>query len=206
MEVPCSRTSHVFRYANNHRSFPSFDYVAHNFKRIAEVWLGDFKHCLYSTDPERYDEVDTGSLTKAIEIKKSLNCKPFQYFLEQVMPDQVENYPCNPGVFASGVIRSETHPDLCLDYSKHRSNVDLSNCDLNYTKPGKYQHFELTWHRQIKKIVKVPCHCLDAIESRFHSCRFEFDEQLWFYNIVSLLIFSIDTILRIKQTSCLWSF
>lgn len=37
LEVPCSRFAHTFRKHNAYRKMPGVDFVAHNFKRIAEV-------------------------------------------------------------------------------------------------------------------------------------------------------------------------
>lgn len=184
LEVPCSRVSHLFRYKNKNRSSPNYDYVAHNFKRLAEVWFGDFKHCLYSTDPGKYEKIDAGDLTRAKQIRKSLNCKPFQYFLEHIMPDQMFRYPCNPGVFASGFIQSEAYPDLCVDTLHTDIEVGLYECSKNRTRPGKHQHFELSWHRQIIKVPKHFNHCLDTHKTRFYECHFGLGTQFWFYNTV----------------------
>jgi hypothetical protein len=37
LEVPCSRVGHTFRRHYEYRNEPEIDFVAHNFKRIAEV-------------------------------------------------------------------------------------------------------------------------------------------------------------------------
>lgn len=37
LEVPCSRVAHTFRMHNEFRKKDGVDFVAHNFKRIAEV-------------------------------------------------------------------------------------------------------------------------------------------------------------------------
>lgn len=190
LEVPCARVSHVFRYKSNHRKRDAdFDYVKYNFKRIAEVWFGEFKHCLYATNPEKYRKVDPGDLTKALQVKQSLNCKPFQYILEQVMPDQMFRYPCNPGVFASGAIQSVAHPEFCLDMLGTDTEVGLSKCSSNRTRPHRQQRFVLTWHRQIKNMVKFAEHCLIASDASFDYCKFELGTQLWFYNMVSKKVY-----------------
>lgn len=165
---------------------PEFDYVTYNFKRVAEVWLDDSKHCLYATNPEKYANIDAGDLTEARLVKKALNCKPFQYFLDYVMPDQVARYPCNPGVFAKGVIRSESHPDLCVDTLGRLEGepIGLYACHSNHTNPADDQHFSLTWNRQIKQNSESLESCLDAHQARFLTCHFQQSNQLWFYNTV----------------------
>lgn len=65
------------------------DFSGRNLKRVAEVWLDDYKEMLYRSEPERYSKIDPGDLTKQFEIKNSLNCKPFKYFLDVVVPEMV---------------------------------------------------------------------------------------------------------------------
>lgn len=47
LEVPCSRVGHIWRHKIAYRAEATFDFVAHNFKRIAEVLLRLLisKHC-----------------------------------------------------------------------------------------------------------------------------------------------------------------
>ena len=90
LEVPCSRVAHMFRRYNLNRHFTEVDFVARNFKRIAEVWLDEYKEQLYSGDPARYASIDAGDLTRQKAIRKNLNCKPFQYYLDYVAPDMLE--------------------------------------------------------------------------------------------------------------------
>lgn len=92
LQVPCARVGHFFRDFNPSRKF-STDYVARNFKRVAEVWLDEYKEVLYASNPDRYKDVDPGDLTKQKELRKNLDCKPFKYFLEIVAPDFTNIYP-----------------------------------------------------------------------------------------------------------------
>ena len=105
LEVPCSRVSHVFRVHNEWRDKPGVDFVAHNFKRI-EVWLDEYKEYLYKGDPERFAKIDAGDLRREKLIRKNLNCKPFQYYLEFVAPEMLESFPyIDQGIFAKGAIQ-----------------------------------------------------------------------------------------------------
>lgn len=104
------------------------------------------------------------------------------------MPDQGERYPyIDPGVFASGTIRSESNPKLCIDNKDEstRNPLNLYKCHRNLTNPGKTQSFILTWHRQIRTSSKILEHCLDTYKTSLWRCHFEFGHQLWFYNLVS---------------------
>lgn len=84
------------------------DVAARNFKRVAEVWMDGFKEVVYKADPWRFDNVDPGDLTHAKLVKQKLNCKPFQYFLENIAPEMYERFFYQadyPGYFALGGIR-----------------------------------------------------------------------------------------------------
>ena len=65
--------------------------TARNFKRIAEVWLDDYKEVVYRADPVKFS-VDPGDLRKAKLVKEKLKCKPFRYFLEQIEPEMITRY------------------------------------------------------------------------------------------------------------------
>ncbi|KAK7865034.1 hypothetical protein R5R35_000050 [Gryllus longicercus] len=85
--VPCSRVGHVFRKKHPY-SFPegNANTYLRNTKRIAEVWLDDHKRFFYEARPSA-TEIDVGSLDNQLKIKEQLNCKPFQWYLENVFPE-----------------------------------------------------------------------------------------------------------------------
>lgn len=195
LQVPCSKVSHVFREHNEYRKKEGVDFVAYNFKRIAEVWLDDYKECLYRRDPERYASVDPGDLETSKLIRKNLNCKPFKHFLDFVMPDMVEKFPCvEPGVFASGAIQSKAYPTLCAE-TLSDDFPSLAECSTNLTHPSVSQNFVLTWHREIRSENLVDC-CMEPNAS-FDWCTFDFGPQLWFYNLTT------HQIVNLKQDNCL---
>jgi polypeptide N-acetylgalactosaminyltransferase len=91
VEVPCSRVSHTFRSNQRNHFLDGIDVSARNFKRIAEVWLDDYKEVVYNAEPKIY-KIDPGDLTKAKLVKEKLKCKPFQYFLEHIEPEMYTRY------------------------------------------------------------------------------------------------------------------
>lgn len=193
LEVPCSRVSHTFRKHYEWRKKPGVDFVAHNFKRIAEVWLDDYKEYLYRNEPQRYTRIDAGDLTREKLIRKNLNCKPFQYFLEYVMPDMLERYPAeDPGVFAKGAIQSEANTKLCVDTlgKPNGDAIGLYDCHRNLEHPGPTQDFVLAWHRHIARNDKYDS-CLDTDHTSIWGCHYAFGHQLWFYNLVRLANFNL---------------
>ena len=188
--VPCSRINHVFRMHNEwrYKSSDGFDFVTHNFKRIAEVWLDEYKECLYNREPEVFASVNEGDLTLQKKIRTNLNSKPFRYFLENVMPDMSEKFPCvEPGVFASGVIQSEADLEVCVDTFNSPDNMGLGlyTCHENLTHPESSQNFVFSWHRNIMSDNRF-WHCLILGDDLFfHMCEYKFGTQLWFYNLTS---------------------
>lgn len=153
------------------------------------MWLDDYKQYLYRGEPERYARVDAGDLTREKQIKTNLNCKPFQYFLEYIMPDMLERYPIDsPGVFAKGAIQSEADTKLCmetLDGADWEASLVLSDCSNDLTRPPHSLDFVFTWHRQIMQNDKYEM-CMDAGKAKMIYCQYNFGKQFWFYNLVEI--------------------
>ena len=193
LEVPCSRISHVFRMHNEYRRKPGVDFVAHNFKRIAEVWLDEYKEYLYKGDPQRYARVDAGDLTREKLIRKNLNCKPFQYYLDNIAPEMLERYPVvDKGVFAKGAIQSEANSSYCVDTlnrPEHQpfNGLGLFKCHQSLTNPSTNQDFFFSWNRQIRKNNQNYV-CVDNYQNKpfVNGCGFNFGNQFWFYDLVRL--------------------
>lgn len=184
--VPCSIVGHVFRRHNEYRQKKGIDFITHNFKRIAEVWLDDYKECLYKREPEKYAKIDYGNVEKQKLIRQNLNCKPFKYFLDHLMPDMKEKFPCvEPGVFASGAIQSEADPTMCVDTipQPYKKNSTLSTCHKNLTLSEKSMTFVLTWHRNIEN--ENYSYCLVSNTMNFEACDYNFKKQLWYYNLTT---------------------
>ena len=88
LQVPCSHVAHSSRQRARYKSENyGFDYNGRNLKRVAEVWMDEFKEEFYLTDPKHYEKIDPGDLTAALAFKKKMNCKPFKYFLDVVAPE-----------------------------------------------------------------------------------------------------------------------
>lgn len=117
--VPCSRVGHVYR------SFMPYNFgklaqkqkgylITINYKRVIETWFDEkYKEFFYTREPmARF--LDMGDITDQLALKKKLNCKSFQWFIENVAYDILDKYPELPPNIHFGELRSSA-VDKCLD-------------------------------------------------------------------------------------------
>lgn len=124
-----------------------------NYKRVAEVWMDEYKEYLYHRDPERYETIDAGDLSKQKAIREKLQCKSFKWFMEEVAFDLPKKYPpVEPPDFAAGTIQSFSHPNQCIDTLNHGigQEIGLYSCAENRKRPHLNQFFVLSWHKDIR--------------------------------------------------------
>ncbi|MBN3280672.1 GLT17 acetylgalactosaminyltransferase, partial [Polyodon spathula] len=141
MEVlPCSRVAHIERrkkpYHNNIGYF-----ALRNSLRVAEVWMDDYKSHVYMAwnIPMQDHGIDIGDISQRVALRKSMNCKSFQWYLDNVYPE-MRTY--NTTLFY-GELRNSKASNLCIDqgekenhtailYPCHRGDPQLAR----YTKEG----------------------------------------------------------------------
>jgi polypeptide N-acetylgalactosaminyltransferase len=189
-DAPCSRIGHVYRGPRiNHDNPRTNDYVGKNFKRVAEVWMGEYAKYIYERDAERYAKVDVGDITKQIAVRDKLQCKSFKWFLENVAMDLVETYPpVPPPAYASGALKHLGSPNLCVDLLG-AGPMGLYPCAGDLVKPWTTQNFMLSWKRDIRQMTDEICweakgQQPDAELIRM-GCHGTQGTQLWKYNYVS---------------------
>ena len=191
LEVPCSRIGHVFRNFNTFRKHENVtDFVAFNNKRVAEVWMDDYKEHVYKRNTNRY-KIDVGDLTKAKQLKASLKCKPFQYFIDVVAPDLVEKYPPVSITFAYGTVKL-FDTNLCLD-TFHRSinkPLGLYSCQSDLKFPEKSQNFELSEYKDFR--LRFSETCLDGFQLNTAQCHKQGGNQKFKYdNVINKILYLI---------------
>ncbi|XP_035211865.1 polypeptide N-acetylgalactosaminyltransferase 16-like isoform X2 [Stegodyphus dumicola] len=126
LTVPCSRVGHIFRKRHPY-SFPpngSLSTYLRNSRRIAEAWLDEYKYQFYEIKPQAKNQ-DFGSIEELVKVKRTLNCKPFQWFLDNVYP---ELKPLSKDALALGQLQQE---NMCLQSeinNKTKSTVNLAIC------------------------------------------------------------------------------
>ncbi|XP_042294418.1 polypeptide N-acetylgalactosaminyltransferase 14 isoform X2 [Sceloporus undulatus] len=85
--IPCSRVGHVFRKKHPY-IFPEGNantYIK-NTKRTAEVWMDEYKQYYYAARPAAQGR-PYGDIQSRVELRKSLKCHTFKWYLENVYPE-----------------------------------------------------------------------------------------------------------------------
>ncbi|XP_028936769.1 polypeptide N-acetylgalactosaminyltransferase 16 [Ornithorhynchus anatinus] len=101
--VPCSRVGHVFRKRHPY-DFPEGNALTYikNTKRAAEVWMDDYKQYYYEARPSAIGKA-FGSVAERVEQRQKMNCKSFQWYLENVYPElKVPEKEPAPGIIRQG--------------------------------------------------------------------------------------------------------
>ena len=62
-----------------------------------------------------------GDISKQLELRERLKCKPFKWFMENIAFDLVKKYPpVEPQDFASGRLMNEQFLDFCVEDGGNR--------------------------------------------------------------------------------------
>ena len=101
LDAPCSRIGHIYRGYAPFDNPRKKDFLTKNYKRVAEVWMDEYKEFLYMRSPGKYEKTDAGDLTEQFAVRERNKCKPFKWFLENIAPDLLEKYPPvePPGIY-----------------------------------------------------------------------------------------------------------
>uniref|UniRef100_A0A1L8E1A6 Polypeptide N-acetylgalactosaminyltransferase n=1 Tax=Nyssomyia neivai TaxID=330878 RepID=A0A1L8E1A6_9DIPT len=154
-DIPCSRVGHVYRGPMDARPNPrKVDFVSRNYKRVAEVWMDEYKEYLYERRPDNYKGLDPGDLTEQKAVRERLQCKSFKWFMEEVAFDLIKKYPpVEPADYANGVIQNVGSPHLCVDTLNvgNGGTFGLFSCAANHVQPQKNQWWALSWRQDLRQ-------------------------------------------------------
>lgn len=88
--ISCSHVGHIFRNGHPYdMTGPGGNRDVHgtNSKRIAEVWMDEYKRLYYLHRSDLKDK-KIASLNERINLRKSLKCKNFKWYLDNVIPEK----------------------------------------------------------------------------------------------------------------------
>lgn len=124
--LPCSRVGHIFR-ASHPYTFDKEDSHGYNSRRLAEVWMDDYKR-LYYNHRKQLKHSFSGDVSDRIELRNRLHCKPFKWFLDNVYPEQLI---IDEASQAWGMVNNPAS-GLCIDImsrnKNHKLNVGVFQC------------------------------------------------------------------------------
>ncbi|CAJ0579054.1 unnamed protein product, partial [Mesorhabditis spiculigera] len=86
--LPCSHVGHIFRAGHPYNMTGrggNKDVHGTNSKRLAEVWMDDYKRLYYLHRPDLKHK-DVGELKSRRELRERLNCQSFKWYLDNIIP------------------------------------------------------------------------------------------------------------------------
>ncbi|PNF21012.1 putative polypeptide N-acetylgalactosaminyltransferase 10 [Cryptotermes secundus] len=188
VDAPCSRVGHIYRKFAPFPNPQKGDFVGRNYRRVAEVWMDEYKEYLYKRRPQ-YRKIATGDISKQKELREKLQCKSFRWFMENVAFDLPKKYPpIEPPDFAQGEIRSVAAPELCVDTENKKADehFGLKDCVKDYRRSTGEQNFILTWHKDIRPKGRTMCWDVSDVQNKaavnLFPCHGMQGNQLWRYN------------------------
>lgn len=116
--VPCSRVGHIYR------AFMPYSFgkladkkkgpiITLNYKRVVDVWMDDYKEFFYTREPlARF--LDAGDISEQLALRKKLQCRSFDWFMNNVAFDVLTKYPRLPENLYWGELRNLA-TGTCLD-------------------------------------------------------------------------------------------
>eukprot|EP00050_Salpingoeca_kvevrii_P002763 m.201611 g.201611 ORF g.201611 m.201611 type:complete len:572 (-) comp10682_c0_seq1:1324-3039(-) len=182
---PCSRVGHVFRSGGSGYSLPPGT-LTKNKLRTAEIWMDEF--AFLAKDALGNPSLDIGPLDKMRQLRESLHCKPFSWFLQNVYPEAMVT-SLDEIVGYGRVEHLSTH--LCLDTGEDGPRdgalVELVPCEGSGATPVvRQQHFMVHHYNGIRPIADLELCVMPNL--RFATCEWqEGDIAAWHYNSDSQL-------------------
>ncbi|XP_055793363.1 probable polypeptide N-acetylgalactosaminyltransferase 8 [Salvelinus fontinalis] len=120
--IPCSKIAHIERAHKPYLPDLSIT-MKRNALRVAEVWMDDYKHNVNIAwnIPLKDHGIDIGDVSERKKLRKRLNCKPFQWYLDNVYPmlDPLGD------LLGYGVLVNDLKMDLCIDQGPFPGNTPI---------------------------------------------------------------------------------
>lgn len=176
--IPCSHVGHIFRKKSPYQWRPGVDVLRKNLVRLAEVWLDDYARFYYVRTG--FGKGNFGDISQRVKLREDLKCKSFQWYLENVYPEQEV-----PDNFAEGDVRNmgDRSTNSCLDSPSPETEVSGPLNIYTCTNARGNQFFELTQNYELRN----ERHCLEYSNLpntlQVYRCHGQKGNQVWRYNI-----------------------
>jgi len=173
--VPCSHVGHIFRKRSPYKWRSGVNVLRRNSIRLAEVWLDDYKKYYY--DRIGHDLGDFGDISSRLKLRKDLQCKSFQWYLDEIYPELFI-----PGeAVASGEIRNDWSSQ-CVDSAAKREDLHKAVGLWPCHNQGGNQYWMLSKQGEIRRDEA----CLDYAGSDviLYPCHGSKGNQYWMYDHV----------------------
>ena len=149
--IPCSHVAHLDREGKNrpYGNVEKSNWI--NMARVANIWMDEYKSLIEITtklwlkdDPHMFD------IDEQLKLKKKLNCKPFEWYVQNVIPNKF--VPAKHSQMY-GKIRNGEDKSMCFD------NLQVGVNDETSGKLSKYpchnfdsysQYFALTFNHELR--------------------------------------------------------
>ena len=160
--IPCSHVAHLDRHFEDRPYANVDDSPIVNLLRVAEVWMDDCKRLVYFFSEEYRTDPRITTVDEQLEIKKNLNCKPFSWYVENIIPNK---FIPDEDSKMYGRLRSGRNMNLCAD-NFNRNGMGL-NSEKEYAFLGQYpchsdlkysQYFGLSYNHQLRDFY----HCAEV--------------------------------------------
>nr|CTP81539.1 BMA-GLY-9 [Brugia malayi] len=127
--IPCSHVGHIFRDGHPYNMIgPGDNKDVHgtNSKRLAEVWMDDYKkfYYIHRLDLKVQFGKDVGDLSERRALRQKLRCKSFKWYLQNVAKNK---FVLDENVAAFGALRNPSS-GLCLDTLQRNEDEVIPLC------------------------------------------------------------------------------
>ncbi|KAI1726588.1 ricin-type beta-trefoil lectin domain-containing protein [Ditylenchus destructor] len=159
VDAPCSRVGHIYRC--KYVPFPNpgvGDFISRNYKRVAEVWMDDYKEHLYKRRTAMA-RANPGDLSKQLAVRERLKCKSFDWFMKEIAFDQDRFYPAvEPPDGGNGELKNVA-AKKCVD-TQHKVSGDrfkLETCNSEDATHGGEQNLRMSFWSDIRPKGRTMC-------------------------------------------------
>lgn len=190
-DAPCSRIGHIYRKFAPFPNPRTDNFIARNYRRVAEVWMDEYKKYLYMRQPG-WLETDTGDISEQLAVRERNKCKSFSWFMEHVAFDLAKHYPLiEPPDYCNGTIQSLADPKLCVD-SKLKGQFDRLDSLGECSKNSQHQ-FQLSAFKDIRPLKSHNCWDVPDLKDQhapvlLFGCHKGLGNQMWKYDMMNQMI------------------